>query len=30
LKDRSAYDHTQEYDEQEVPEPQGVGRRAMG
>src|SRR5207237_9087795 len=30
LKDRSAYDHTQEYDEEDVPEPQGAGRRAMG
>ena len=30
LKDRSAFDHTREYEEQEVVEPEGVRRPAMG
>ncbi len=30
LKDRSAYDHTTEYEEQELSEPAGARRRAMG
>ena len=30
LKDRSALDHTQEYEEQVVPEPTSAARRAMG
>ncbi len=30
LKDRSAYDHTTEYEEQELAEPSGARRRAMG
>jgi len=30
LKDRSALDHTKEYEEQEVPEPEGARRRVMG
>jgi hypothetical protein len=29
LKDRSSYDHSQEYEEQEIPA-QAVTRRAMG